>query len=653
MEESRNLPAQSFMEGPRSMARSAVFRRPRRFGRQVALLAATALALATGLAAAPPAHAAAAPAVITISPTSTGTALTEASAGLSFEASDLALPGFTGGDLAAYLDTVSPSSVLRIGGNTVDETFWTATGETAPSWSIATITPADLTALAGLARASGWKVILGVNLKEYDPARAASEAQYAQAALGSSLQAIEIGNEPDLYSQYESDPSQYLTDFAAYVAAIRQAAPGVPIEGTDAAGAPDGSFQQAFVNAQEALPAPQINELTNHYYPLVSSTCGGSPTVAQLLGTTVRDNEQSEADEAVAAATPLRVPAVLDEGNSVVCEGQQGVSNVFAAALWEIDDQLVTARQGVAGDYMHGTVVQCDSAKPLFMYYTPLCAPTAAAAAAGDLAAQPEYYGLAAVRDVGTGSFLNLSNPVWADVRAYAVQHANGAMTVVLDDVDDPSTTGATTVQLDLGASYGWASQVDLSASGGLTAASGITLGGQAVAADGALAAPNPDGFDVGGDTVTLTVPAGTAEILTFSSAAAENTTLAGALSGKCLSVTGGSTAPGAAAEIYTCNGSGSENWTLKSGGAIVSGLSGDCLQVAGGSTSNLAGVDIEPCNGAADQQWTVTPAGTIVGVQSGLCLSVLGASTANYATADIYTCNGSGSESWSQQPAA
>jgi hypothetical protein len=643
MEGSINPPAQSFMEGHRFMARTAVLR----------LLAATALALAGAAAAASPTQAATAPAVITISPTTTGTALTQASAGLSFEASDLALPGFTGGDLASYLDTISPSSVLRIGGNTVDETFWTSTGQAAPSWSIATITPADLTALAGLARASGWTVILGVNLKEYNPAAAADEAKYAQAALGSSLQAIEIGNEPNLYSQYKSDTSQYLTDFAAYVSAIRQAAPGVPIEGTDVSGSPDGSFQQAFVSAQKALPAPQVNELTSHYYPLTSTTCGGSPTIAELLGTTVRNNEESDADEAVAAAAPLGVPAVVDEGNSVVCEGQQGVSDVFAAALWEIDEQLVMAREGVAGDYMHGTVVQCDTAKPLFMYYTPLCAPTAADAAAGDLAAQPEYYGLAAVHDVGTGAFLNLSNPVWADVRAYAVQHSDGTMAVVLDDVDNPSTTGATTVQLDLGAAYGWASQVDLSASGGLTATSGITLGGQAVQADGALPAPNPDGFDVSGDTVTVTVPAGSAEILTFKSSAAENTTLAGALSGKCLSVTGGSTAPGAAADIYTCNGSGSENWTLSSDRAIVGGLSGDCLQVAGGSTSDYAGVDIEPCNGASDQQWTVTPAGTIAGVQSGLCLSVLGAATANDATADLYTCNGSGSESWSQRPAA
>jgi hypothetical protein len=287
------------------------------------------------------------------------------------------------------------------------------------------------------------------------------------------------------------------------------------------------------------------------------------------------------------------------------------------------------------------------------MYYTPLCAPTAADASAGLLAAQPEYYGLAALRDVGTGEFLSLSNPAWADVRAYAVEHANGTMTVVLDDVDDPSTTGATTVQLDLGASYGWASRVSLTASGGLTATGGITLGGQSVQADGTIAAPQAQGFDVGGDTATVTVPAGSAQILTFSAQASESTSLVGGLSGKCLSVTGGSTGAGAAADIYTCNGSASENWTLESDGAVVGGLSGDCLQVAGGSTAAYAGVDIEPCDGATDQQWTATPTGTLVGVASSLCLSVSGGSTANDAAADIYSCNGSGSENWAQQPAS
>ena len=598
-----------------------------------------ATATATGLSATP---AAASSQVITIAPTTTGTSLNADSLGLSFEASDLALPGFASGNLASYLKTLG-TSVMRIGGNTSDETFWTSTGETPPSWSIATITPADLTALNTLAKASGWKVILGVNLKQYDPARAADEAEHAVEALGSSLQAIEIGNEPDLYLS----SSDYFTEFQAYVSAIEAAAPGTPIEGADTASAPNGSFQTAFAASEAALPKPNIVELTSHYYPL--SACGGTaPTIPDLLGLTAHNDETSIADEAVAAAAKIGVPAVLDEGNSVVCEGQDGVSNVFASALWEIDDQLLTAREGVSGDYEHGTVVECDSAKPLYMYYTPLCAPTAADAAAGDLAAQPEYYGLAAVHEIGAGDFLEVTNPDYANVHAYAIRHSNGTVTVVLDDFQDPSSNGATSVQLDLPASYGSGEEVNLTASG-LSATSGITLGGQTVQSDGDLPTPTETPISVDGDTVTVSIPAGTAELLTFgsSSGGGTSTTFVGQLSGKCLSVTGGSTADGATADIYDCNGSPSENWTVESNGTIVGGLSGECLEVAGGSTANYAGVDIGTCDGAASQQWTVEANDTIVGAQSGKCLSVTGGSTADRAPADIYTCNGSGSETW------
>jgi hypothetical protein len=605
------------------------------------LLAATTASAASAVSAAPAATAAT---VITIG-TTTGTSLASDSLGLSFEASDLALPGFTDGNLAAYLKTLG-TSVMRIGGNTSDETFWTSTGATPPSWSIATITPADLSALGTLAKASGWKVILGVNLKQYNPTSAADEAKHAVADLGSSLQAIEIGNEPDGYAS----SSTYFTEFQAYVSAIESAAPGTPIEGSDTSNAPNSSFQTAFVNNEAGLAKPNIVELTSHYYPL-SACDGGTSTISELLGTTAHNDETSIADEAVAAVAKIKVPAVLDEGNSVVCEGEDGVSNVFASALWEIDDQLLNAREGVSGTYEHGTVIQCNSGKPLFMYYTPLCAPTAADATAGDLAAQPEYYGLAAVHEVGTGDFLNVTNPDSTNVHAYAVKHSNGTTTVVLDNVQDPASNGSTTLQLDLGASYTSGNQVSLTASGGLTATSGITLGGQTVQADGNLPAPTATPINVDGDTYTVTVPAGSAELLTFGAGSGTtSTTFVGGLSGKCLSVTGASTANGATAEIYTCNSSGSENWTAESNGTIVGGLSGKCLEVTGSSTANYAGVDIATCDGAANQQWTVNTGGTIVGTQSGKCLSVTGASTANGALADIYTCNGSASETWTEE---
>jgi hypothetical protein len=619
-------------------------RRPRRL---LGTLAALVLA-AAGTATAGTATTAAAdtPQVVTIAQTTTGTSLTQSSLGLSFEASNLALPTFTSGNLATYEKTLG-TSVMRIGGNTVDRMFWTSTGEPAPSWATnGTVTPADLTALATLAQASGWKVILAVNLKQYDPARAADEAAHAQAALGSSLLAIEIGNEPDLYPQYSGNTAQYLSDFQSYVSAINQAAPGVPIEGTDVATGPTGAMQNAFVSYETGLGTPNVSELTSHYYPLAGSGCGGSPTVADLLGTTTRNNEQSNANNAVSQAAKLGVPAVIDEGNSAYCGGQPGVSDVFASALWEIDHQLVNARQGVTGTYEHGMVKQCGTAMP----YTPLCAASATDAANGTLTAQPEYYGLAAVAQLGTGSFLNVTNPDWANVRAYAIKHADGTEAVVLDNVQDPASNGPTTVQLNLGASFASGTRVDLTAAG-LSATSGITLGGQSLQSDGTLPTPTASPFTIGGSSLTLSVPAGSAALLNLvPGSGAATTTFVGSLSGKCLSVTGASTADGATAEIWTCNASPSESWSIKSDGTITGAPSGKCLEVTGGSTANYAGVDISTCTGAANQQWTVNPGGTIVGTQSGKCLSVLGAATTDGATADIYTCNGSPSETWAEQ---
>ncbi len=149
--------------------------------------------------------------------------------------------------------------------------------------------------------------------------------------------------------------SDYVTEFEAYVSAIEAAAPGTPIEGADTASAPDGSFQTAFAASEAAVPKPNIVELTSHYYPL-SACCGTAPTIPELLGLTAHNDETSIADEAVAVAAKI---------------------NVYASALSEVDDQLLTTREGVSGDYEHGTVVECGSAKPLYMYYTPLCAPTA------------------------------------------------------------------------------------------------------------------------------------------------------------------------------------------------------------------------------------------------------------------------------------
>jgi hypothetical protein len=568
---------------------------------------------------------------ITVTGTASGHSLPADFAGLSLEAISLADDDFKSTDLGDYLKALGPTGRIRIGGNSADETFWTSTGQPPPSWSEGTITPAAITDLATAISGTGWKVILAVNLKQFSTARAADEAKYAEQILGSSLAAIEIGNEPNYY--YTSDAT-YFSNFESYVTAIRQAVPGIGIVGPDA-----GHDQPAFVAAfaQDEAAHPDITLLTDHEYPL--SDCGGATnTIADLLGTSSVSTEKAAADSAVAAGVADKVPAVMDETNSITCGGQDGVSNVFASALWSVDYTLLLAQEGVQGADFHGGISGC----PL---YSPLCP----SGGGTDLTAQPLYYGLLAVKEVGTGSFLDVDNSDSANLRAYAVQNGSD-LTVVLDDVQDPGSNGATDVTLTLPQAYSQAKSTVLatSSSAGLSATGGITLGGQQVGSGGALPAPTYTSVPVGGDSVTVDVAAGSATILKFSGGTT-STTFVGGLSGKCLSVTGASTANGATAEIYTCNASASENWAVDSDGAIVGGLSGKCLEVADSSTANYAGVDISTCDGAADQQWTVHTGGTIVGTQSGKCLSVTGASTANGALADIYTCNGSPSETWTE----
>jgi Ricin-type beta-trefoil lectin domain len=577
--------------------------------------------------------AAATSASITVTGTASGHALPADFIGLSLEADSLSDGDFAGSNLADYLKELGPTGILRIGGNSADETFWTSTGQSAPSWSEGTITPASLSSLDSAISGTGWKVILAVNLEEFSTSRAADEAKYAEQILGSSLDGIEIGNEPNYY--YTSD-STYFSDFESYVSAIRAAVPGIPIVGPDA-----GHDQPAFVAAfaQDEAADPDISMLTDHEYPL-SDCDGATNTISDLLSASSDTTEKAAADSAVAGGVLDKVPAVMDETNSITCGGQSGVSNVFASTLWSLDYSLLLAQEGVQGADFHGQISGCGP-------YSPLCVD-----GSGSLAAQPLFYGFLAVQQVGTGSFLTVDNADSANVRAYAVQNGSG-LTVVLDDVQDPSSYGATDVTLSLPQSYSQAQSTVLatSSSAGLSATSGITLGGQQISDSGAFPAPTYTAVPISGSTVTVPVAAGSATILKLGggSGGTQPTTFIGGLSGKCLSVSGASTADGATAEIWTCNSSPSENWTVGSNDAIVGGLSGECLEVAGSSTANYAGVDIGTCDGAANQQWTVNSGGTVVGTQSGKCLSVTGAATANGALADIYTCNGSPSENWAE----
>jgi hypothetical protein len=480
---------------------------------RIATLAVAAAVVGATLISSGPVHAAVAPAgsapadsasaggpQITVHPDQLGNELKPGYVGFSFGAATVAQDSYASTDFGGYLRTLGHSGVIRVGGNSGDATFWTSTAEPAPSWATSgTITPDKLQHLATIVKGAGWKMILAVNLKHPDPARAADEAKYARQILGHSLLAIEIGNEPNFYY---SSVAAYSTDFESYVAAIEQAVPGVGITGPEAE-----TNHSSWLGDFAALQAghSDVTEIADHTYP--ASVCGTSTaSIPELLGTGSVQYETANAQAALSAAARLGVPAAMTETNSVVCAGARGVSDAFASALWALDYGLLIAQQGIVNaDFMDGTnAAGCDP-------YSPLCPGT------GDLTAQPIYYGMLATELVGTGRFAALDNPDAADVRAYAVRHGH-RLTVVLDDVQDPATNGASTVTLKLGGGFGSGRLTSLTTSSpaGLSATTDITLGGHQVGPHGAFLPPRSTRVSVHHQTATVTVPAGSAAIIQF-----------------------------------------------------------------------------------------------------------------------------------------
>ena len=146
-------------------------------------------------------------ATVDISSTESG-AIPAGFVGLSYEKFKLSQPLFSAGNvnLLGLFKRLGPG-LLRIGGNSVDQTSWKATGAGQTSCETA---PSDINALAGFLTAAGWSVLYGVNLAQSTPVVAAAEVAYAVKALGASLIGIEIGNETDNY------PGQYFPSTWTY-----------------------------------------------------------------------------------------------------------------------------------------------------------------------------------------------------------------------------------------------------------------------------------------------------------------------------------------------------------------------------------------------------------------------------------------------------
>jgi hypothetical protein len=412
-----------------------------------------------------------------------GRAFDRGAVGLSVDANELGTRRLSvrNRKLVRLMRLLGPS-VLRIGGISVDLSWWTRSDEPAPAWATNTVTPADLYALRGLLRATGWRVVLGLDLGHFEPPRAADEANYARRILGARLLAVEIGNEPNSYGSRAIKlrpptygPVEYLSEVRAYEQALEKTAPGVPVYGP--------ALSTVKWLSEMGTSASMFAEITQHYYPsqpcqsTLPASAAPLPTSAELLSPTERQQESETLSTLTQVGALAGRPVRIGETGTGACMGNSSASPDFASALWALDWTLRAASMGASGLNFHGHLGVCGSYNQ-----SPICASSTYAARVGSLTAQPEYYGLLAASRLEGGRFLPTSlTPAGAgEITTWATLSSSGRITIAIDDL---AATGVPqTVAI---AMRGYSASEQLLTGPSTEARSGIALGDAGVTRTG------------------------------------------------------------------------------------------------------------------------------------------------------------------------
>jgi hypothetical protein len=332
------------------------------------------------------------PAAVTISlpATATGRRVPDGFVGFSFEFQ--AVRAYTGSDPRAINPVFEQlirnlssgrAPVLRIGGDSTDLSYAPSPGVTPPPYVAYRLTPSWMATTAALARRLGARMTMGLNLAANDPALAAAEARdYVRAFARGALRALEIGNEPNIYSQLtlyhtllgvplHARPRNFgYPAFRREFRAIANAAPHLKLAGPALAVSPTPTHGSWVATMADFLRRdPRVQTMTVHRYPL--RNCYVPPTSPQYSTVSHLLSRYSTAGLAASLRRWLQIAhhqhrrLRVDELNSVACRGRTGISDTFASSLWAPDALFSLLNAGVDGVNIHTLP---DSAYELFEF---------------------------------------------------------------------------------------------------------------------------------------------------------------------------------------------------------------------------------------------------------------------------------------------
>jgi len=413
------------------------------------------------------------------------------------------------------------AGILRLGGNSQDNSCWDRAAAPHPEACAAELAAPDLRLFAEAARASGWKLIVGLNLKQNAPAWAVREVTegVAREIPRSLVMALEPGNEPDLFTRTPYRTPAYAAadqarEFLAYARALRAepASRGYPLVGpATCCGWRDTTGLRAFV---DGVGRSRLTWITVHNYS--ETTCGGRQvSIARLLSPELMDQFNREARPLAALARRSGLPIAMAETNSASCGGMPGVSNAFASALWGLDYAFSLVDDGFINVAFHTSYRPAGGSS-----YNPVDTYTRRDSSGTwryRNVAEPLYYALYLFARHAVGArLLPVQVEAGANVRAWAVSRCAGCAVSVFVLNKDTSAEGPVRVHLGGGASMGGAALLLLGAPSLGALAADVRYGGQQFGSDGSIGEPATSAVapEAGGDYV-FTLPNAAIALLT------------------------------------------------------------------------------------------------------------------------------------------
>jgi len=445
------------------------------------------------------------PAQVVVDATKPGLTIPADFLGLSYEKNALVEPHFRpSNSVLINLHRNLGPGTLRLGGNKVELTRWQADAPASldKATGLAVIGGTTLDDLYGFLKATDWKCLHGINLAGNQPESAADEAAYALKIGRASILAIELGNEPNLYTNHDLrkkgyDCPTYLPEAVAAIKVIRARNPGIILAGPATARRPDHWFEDAVAGLKGQL---QIG--TSHLYALsggsTNPTSANFPNVANLLLPATMAKDVAMVDEHLAAAKAGGIRYRLAECNSVSNGGRTGVSDTFVSALWATDFLFSVAERGADGINFHCNL-KPGSYSPISWSRTE-----------SRYVVHPLYYAMLAFKEAGRGRILPTKVTCAANVTAHATIGADGKVRVLLTNKD---LTKSVVAHLATGRTQGTVTRLLAPAADAKT---GISFAGSSTGADGNWAAKTSEKIGGSGTDITITLPAGSAAVVTL-----------------------------------------------------------------------------------------------------------------------------------------